>query len=71
MTRKDYVLIAQALARSRPFDPKTFRENYSNYSVEQRWERHQWLRCRQQIMYVLARDNPRFTHERFVTATEA
>ena len=55
MTRKDYEAIALALARGRP---KLDSEDLA-----------QWAECRRELMFILAKDNPRFDVEKFKAAT--
>ena len=56
MTRKDYKLIAAALATVRP-------KNYSVYFDT-------WLECRNAIIFTLSEENPRFSIERFTEACQ-
>lgn len=59
MTRKDYVLIAEALKRSRPIE-RTF---HSAVQLEQ------WRYDRDWLANYLKAGNPRFDIDRFVAAT--
>lgn len=57
MTRKDYVLIAKALADTRP-----------NPLLAE--AREAWKQVRDKLCTLLANDNSRFDTERFIDATE-
>lgn len=61
MTRQDYIIIAAALARTRPALPPVFRETP---------QARQWLVTRDAVIGALRADNPRFDRVRFVRATE-
>jgi hypothetical protein len=58
MTRKDYELIAEALASTR-YD--------NNSSIA---EAEQWRRDLEAVASALAEDNPRFDKDRFIAAAE-
>ncbi len=60
MTRKDYEELALALARSRP------RKENSPFN-EGQW--YAWHGVRDELMFVLANDNPGFDMEKFRAAT--
>jgi hypothetical protein len=68
MTRKDYVAIAAALARTRP-DPQVSPDGQNTFfdGIKGR----QWAVTRDAIIGALQADNPRFDRVRFVRATEA
>ncbi len=55
MTRKDYVLIARALANAEP-------------PVKEKDARRAWYGCCVQIAHVLDRDNHRFNRDMFMSA---
>lgn len=75
MTRKDYILLAAALARTRPTE-----EQYTTHSYDGNNSMHdgisygaaraRWLMVRSAIIAALTADNPRFDNIRFVIATE-
>lgn len=56
MTRKDYILLVDALREAHP------------HMVHQSEEREQWQVDCESIADALARDNPRFDRARFLTA---
>ena len=60
MTRKDYLVIADALAESRPM----WAENRAARTA-------QWVDTVDCMARALAHDNPRFDVERFLMATQA
>jgi hypothetical protein len=65
MSRKDYVIIAAALARTRPDDDLArFRTGFGTNG-------RQWLVTRDAIMGALQADNANFDRPRFIRATEA
>lgn len=57
MTKKDYTLVAEALAKSRPI----FKDTYCFI---------QWRHDVEYIAYALARDNPQFDLSKFYAAAE-
>lgn len=69
MTRKNYVAIAAALARTRPWDGPLTPELAMD-APERRWF-EQWRVTRDAIIGVLQHDNPAFDRVRFIQATEA
>ena len=78
MTRKDFRIIAAALARSRPLEtpplrglaPDGRRVIFGAGTYEDgTWE--QWLATRRVMIRALAATNPLFDRERFEEATEA
>ena len=67
MTRKDYTLLASALAKSRPLIPRWDAQHRNTQQAAfQTW--HETREC---IMEVLQANNPAFNRERFIAATEA
>lgn len=62
MTRKDYVVLAEALADSQMGNARSLEK-------AQHWHA-QWLTCVETIADALAADNPRFDRQRFYNATE-
>lgn len=68
MTRKDYVLIAAALARTRPIEAAY--AAHIDLSVY-RAQSVQWTLDRDSIAVALSDDNAAFDPDRFVKATEA
>jgi hypothetical protein len=69
MTRKDYVGLADAFARTRPERPEHPAETPLD-GLRNGW-REQWLVTRDAVASVLQYDNPRFDRARFIRATEA
>ena len=65
MTRKDYIVIAEALARVRPHISRS-----GLIGLEAAIILRQWLVTRDAIMGTLQRDNPGFDRVRFINATE-
>lgn len=65
MTRKDYVALADAFARTRP-NPLTVDVGKPAITL-----RAQWNVTRDAVASVLQADNPRFDRARFIRATEA
>ena len=61
MTRKDYVVLAQAFERTRPRD----NEGYNYLERKQQWELTRTL-----VSQELRQDNPRFDRDRFYAACE-
>ena len=64
MTTKDYIKLADALARAKPN-----RYNHSD-GLEYHVKLNTWLDCRHEIMSVLQSDNPNFNSTKFIEATE-
>lgn len=63
MTKKDYIKLAEAFARHRPFDGPSVRRNASDSWV-------MWNVLRFEVVGLLSLDNPRFDAAKFVAATE-
>lgn len=61
MTRKDYVLIADAVRQSRLVGPNVAESTAHRYNEQ----RANTARC---LAYALGRDNPRFDRARFLEA---
>ena len=59
MTRKDYVLIADAMKRARPV------------ILNNRGPLDMWESCVDELAQALARSNPRFDAQRFINACRA
>jgi hypothetical protein len=63
MTRKDYVLLADAFSECRPYvAARSTREQRACFDT--------WHNCRAAVMEVLKQDNPNFNRAKFVEATE-
>ena len=62
MTRKDYVLIAAALAAAARNVTAAGMTDHTAHTV--------WQECAATVADALAQDNPRFDRERFLTACE-
>jgi len=68
MTRKDYVVIADAFALTRPVDRGVLPQSSDK---PERILRNQWLVDREYVANAFADDNPAFDRLRFYEATEA
>ena len=62
MTRKDYVLIAEALKDSKPTTWDGSTEQFDNGAYTA------WLSSVRMLCYRLSQNNPRFDRERFLAA---
>jgi hypothetical protein len=65
MTRKHFVLIAQALNRARPLEWDTVQKPKRDDPLY-----HQWRMCVVALTSALSTTNPRFVSERFIRACE-
>lgn len=70
MSRKDYILIANALRMTRPNPVVTVYEGQEN-TFTNHITLDQWGADRGAIMSALSSDNYRFDRDRFIRATEA
>lgn len=68
MTRKDYILLAQALHIAKPVEPIN-RAGYEPMTQQARV--NQWNNDVHNIASKLKAENPRFQYDRFVDACEA